>query len=329
MQPVKFDILSLGIDLEKRNRTHASDRHIHQLISSHPSFLQCVSCLHINLNFKGRLKQEWTQVFTFSSIVDLMFPAMKTLFLFALCFTLSQSADWDIFTFTQEWPTTVCVQGEQEHHKCVIPDGVSTWSIHGLWPTKYGTEGPTECRQVPFDANVIKNITSELSKFWANMYADTSDTSFWEHEWTKHGTCAMDLPATATEYLYFRKALDVMKGLDATILLNNKNIMPSDTKVYNVSQLETAIQDQIGVVPRIECAYDQKTRKHLVYEVEICLSKTFKPISCDQSKRYVRHHHHYNPNESNGSSGSSKYNSNCPHDGFLYPPIPKSRDIIG
>ncbi|XP_052058384.1 ribonuclease Oy-like [Mytilus californianus] len=255
-----------------------------------------------------------------------MFPAMKTIFLLVLCFTLSMSAEWDIFTFTQEWPTTVCVQGEQEHHRCVIPDGVSTWSIHGLWPTKFGTEGPTDCRQVPFDANIIKNMTSELSKFWANMYADTSDTSFWEHEWTKHGTCAMDLPATANEYMYFRKALDVMKGLDATTLLNNKNIMPSDTKIYNVSQLETAIQDQIGVVPRIECAYDQKTRKHLVYEVEICLSKTFKPVSCDQSKRYVRHHHHYSPN---GSNGSSKYNSNCPHDGFLYPPIPKSRDVIG
>jgi ribonuclease I len=38
-----------------------------------------------------------------------------------------------------------------------------------------------------------------------------------EHEWSKHGTCAMDLPATANEYLYFRKALDVMKIFDATM----------------------------------------------------------------------------------------------------------------
>ena len=255
----------------------------------------------------------------------MMLTAMRNIILFAVCFTVSQAADWDIFTFTQEWPTTVCNQAEQEHHKCVIPDGVNTWSIHGLWPTKTGTEGPHDCRNVTFNPDNIKNITSELTKFWPNMYADTSATSFWEHEWSKHGTCAMDLPATANEYLYFRKALDVMKIFDATMLFQKYNIVPSDTKVYNVSQLENAIKEQTGVTPLIECAYDEKTRKHLVYEVEICLSKTFKPVSCDSSNRSARRHHHHYSNS--GSNGSSRYSSNCPHDGFLYQPIPRSIDV--
>lgn len=273
------------------------------------------------MNSKDKEWLSWAVWFT-------MYGCGMKCFLLVVSFLgVSKAADWDIFTFTQEWPPTVCVEGEQEHHRCVIPDGVSTWSIHGLWPTKYGTEGPTECRNVPFNANNIKNITGELTKFWANMYADTSDTSFWEHEWTKHGTCAMDLPSTANEYLYFRKALDVMKLYDATMLLNKKNIVPSDTTVYNLTQFEDAIKDAIGVVPRIECGYNHQTGKHIVYEVEICLSKTFKPVSCDSSKRYVRHHHHhYNPN---GSGSGATERSNCPHDGFLYPPIPPSDDVIG
>lgn len=257
----------------------------------------------------------------------LVLAVMKLFVLLAACFTVSQTAEWDIFTFTQEWPTTVCVQGEQEHHNCVIPDGVSTWSIHGLWPTKSGTEGPHDCTDVPFDPNNIKNLTAELSKFWANMYADTSDTSFWEHEWSKHGTCAMDLPDTANEYMYFRKALDLMKMYSASNLFGDV-IVPSETRVYNVSELETVIKNKIGVIPHIECAYDQKTRKHLVYEIEICLTKSFKPISCDNARRYVRHHHHTSSG-SNGSSGSYKYESNCPHTGFLYPPIPGSPDVFG
>merc|ERR1712179_333285 len=53
--------------------------------------------------------------------------------------------EWDIFTFTQEWPVAVCEKGIEEHHKCVIPSKVLGWGIHGLWPTKRGTRGPTSC----------------------------------------------------------------------------------------------------------------------------------------------------------------------------------------
>lgn len=55
----------------------------------------------------------------------------------------------------------------------------------------------------------------------------------------------MDLPATATEYLYFRKALDVMKGLDATMwvlvleLWSCSSSYEKDIFGFNVSETAT------------------------------------------------------------------------------------------
>lgn len=53
---------------------------------------------------------------------------------------------------------------------------------------------PHDCSTEPFDDAVIDQIGFEtLTTYWPNVkYAeDDSDyTEFWDHEWTKHGTCS-------------------------------------------------------------------------------------------------------------------------------------------
>jgi len=64
-------------------------------------------------------------------------------------------------------------------------NGASTYTLHGLWPPTNDCGGP------PFSEAAIKSIESQLSVYWASCpeYSQ-SNLEFWDHEWTKHGTCS-------------------------------------------------------------------------------------------------------------------------------------------
>ncbi|XP_060068928.1 ribonuclease Oy-like [Ylistrum balloti] len=232
------------------------------------------------------------------------------------------SYDWDRFIFTQEWPTAVCSRANSTGHMCVIPSGVKTWGIHGLWPTKGHSKGPTGCEiSKPFNFTLLKPLIIELEILWPNIFADTNESSFWKHEWDKHGRCATTLPATANEFLYFQKSLQLMEKFSASKLLQNMGILPSKTAHYRLDQIQFALERQLGnktVV--IECTKDPATGLDMIFEVEICLDKDFIPIDCysrqdrvdnSASGHFLRKHH-------NNDEG------NCPRkEAFEYPPIPR------
>ncbi|XP_033734630.1 ribonuclease Oy-like [Pecten maximus] len=229
---------------------------------------------------------------------------------------------WDRFIFAQEWPTAVCQKANETGHKCHIPSQVNTWGIHGLWPTFEHTKGPTECQiSKPFNFTLIKPLVKELQVLWPNMYVDTVTESFWQHEWDKHGRCATTLPATANEYLYFKKVLQLMEKFSASTLLKNMGILPSKTAHYTLDQIQFALMRELGnktVV--IECVKDSKTGLDMIFEVEICLDKEFNPIDCYTTQN----------RQDNSASGhflrkhSGNEEGNCPRDkkAFEYPPIP-------
>ncbi|OWF45455.1 Ribonuclease Oy [Mizuhopecten yessoensis] len=226
---------------------------------------------------------------------------------------------WDRFIFTQEWPIAVCEKANETGHKCLIPSQVNSWGIHGLWPTNGHTRGPTECHiSKDFNFTMIKPLVEELQIFWPNIYADTNMSSFWKHEWEKHGRCATTLPATANEYLYFKQSLQLMKKFSASTLLKNKGILPSKTAHYRLDQIQFALMQQLGnKTVIVECTKDSATGLYMIFEVEICLDKKFNPINC----------YAIQDRQDNSDSGHflRKHKSRCPRGqkAFEYPPIPK------
>ncbi|XP_060082865.1 ribonuclease Oy-like, partial [Ylistrum balloti] len=150
------------------------------------------------------------------------------------------------------------------------------------------------------------SLVPMMKVLWPNMYADTSMESFWEHEWTKHGTCASTLPATGSEMLYFKKALALAGTYGASQLFSNEGIIPSTSRTYTLEEIETALSHQLGARAKVECTKDETTGKMMLYEVEICLDKQFNPVDC------------YEPN------GSNDYHSDCPHSDIAYPPLATS-----
>lgn len=211
--------------------------------------------------------------------------------LLVTCLTVglaSGAEPWDHFVFAQSWPPGTCADAPREHHTCNIGKDVETWTIHGLWPSLGDTKGPLECNKSwPFDFSKIASLQSQLMIYWPNLYNDTPLNSFWEHEWDKHGTCCTDLDATAGEHNYFATGLMMNKKYNLSQILRQSNIIPSDTIQYGYDDFVGAIKNATGFEPILQCTtqeqYDSTGKKstyHLIDQIQICLDKTFVPISC-------------------------------------------------
>ena len=67
------------------------------------------------------------------------------------------------------------------------------------------------------------------------------DINFREHEWTKHGTCALILDNVKDEFDYFNVALNLRKKFDFGPILAEQSIIPHDTMLYDMKKIKNAI----------------------------------------------------------------------------------------
>jgi ribonuclease T2 len=116
---------------------------------------------------------------------------------------------------------------------------------------------------------------------WPNILVGSSYDSFWEHEWTKHGTCSTQ----KTEHDYFATALSLYQTFNVTYqALRNSGIIPSSTDTYEIDKILYALSTAYKVKPVVVCEYDESLGQYLE-EVVICLDKTFKPFDCDPEEK--------------------------------------------
>lgn len=193
--------------------------------------------------------------------------------------------DWDYVIFSQRWPVTACSQWEDANkiNTCQMPPDLDMWTVHGIWPTKIGTEGPLYCpSSVHFDPDQLTSIMEDLKAYWTNVEANTKANSFWKHEWDKHGTCAVILPELNSVTNYFKKGLEWNKVYMLNEILANSKVVPGATG-YTVEQIYDAIKAHTNVNPMIQCVTDQHTKESLISEIRICFNKSLELIDCDQT----------------------------------------------
>ncbi|KAG1680566.1 hypothetical protein FOA52_015013 [Chlamydomonas sp. UWO 241] len=181
---------------------------------------------------------------------------------------VDKQREFDYFVFVRQWLGSVC-----DTHACpMVHVHGYKFTIHGLWPQFDDGTWPQFCDDTQFDESLLDDIIDELEELWPS-YAD-SDVPFWEHEWSRHGTCAMSV--MPNEHAYFKAVLDENHKYDLAVALSAANIVPSDTKYYPVADVLAAVKDMYGATPLVHC--DARS-KHLK-EIWMCIGRDLVAMEC-------------------------------------------------
>lgn len=155
--------------------------------------------------------------------------------------------------------------------KCNLTPDSSAWSLHGLWPTKNDGSYPSYCTTQKFDPSSVTPILPELNAHWFSISGPNS--SFWAHEYEKHGVCAEDL--LPKELDFFNRTLNLRTQYDITPALAAHGISPSATEGFSRVDFDEATLTAFSfkVLPACD------TKGNLLGAV-VCISKGFVAQSC-------------------------------------------------
>lgn len=136
----------------------------------------------------------------------------------------------------------------------MFPKNRWSWTIHGVWPSRFGKDSPTFCNSsMHFSLDKLISIRSKLEEFWPNLEVGKIVTSLWKHEWEKHGTCALALGSLNSEKKYFQTGLNIYSRYNATWLLQKIQIFPDNQKDYSVLNIIDRIRELLAARPEIQC----------------------------------------------------------------------------
>ncbi|XP_058451709.1 ribonuclease Oy [Malaya genurostris] len=196
---------------------------------------------------------------------------------------LEEDPDFDLLIFTQRWPITACYEWREKSasNVCGLPSPKNIWTIHGIWPTKRNTMGPSFCNKTAiFNVTELDPIEPQLEQFWINVEKNKPYDSLWRHEWLKHGTCAaIVLDQLSTEDKYFGQGLSWLQQHSMADVLNEGGITPGAN--HTVIEIHNVLMDRLQKNAAIECYHDKETKSQFLNEIRICFNKNLELADCD------------------------------------------------
>ena len=205
---------------------------------------------------------------------------------------------YDYYKYAVEWPGSACYHWDCDYDNL----GTSQWNQHGVWPNAWTTWHIDGCSQEKWNINAFSRPElDEIKSFWDGMYS--SNEGFWEHEWSKHGTCwnpnLGDLSTmkadvrTPTQNArndykldkpmiihYFHTVYEAHKGLDFYKALADSGITPDNEKSRPLEDYAKAFQKSFGIKNVDLICWDTKDKKTLLNEVRICLDLNYSVMEC-------------------------------------------------
>ncbi|CAH1397864.1 unnamed protein product [Nezara viridula] len=190
----------------------------------------------------------------------------------------SGGRNWDVFVFVQNWPESVCDKWtNQRGGNTCNKYPKNHWTVHGAWPTQLGTRGPNDCDPSrKFNLAEVGGLERDLDEWWTPIQVNARKTYFWEHEWEKHGTCA--LPVIETQYQYFKQALDWVRQYEMGEIFRTSGIVPGGD--YSFNDITEAIRRVINKTPQVICYYN-RNKPSIILEVRICFSQSLQLVDCN------------------------------------------------
>jgi len=201
------------------------------------------------------------------------------------CLEANKDTSFDILILTQHWPYTTCM-AYQEHgkgHQCKKIER-SRWTVHGLWPTQFGKIAPSFCNETwKFEVKKLEPIMDEMNLYWPDVEMRDVKNSLWDHEWSKHGTCAAQLQNTSTEIDYFKMGCNLAKDNNLTDWLQANGVIPSEHQTYSTKHVwDAVLKGTGGKRPHIDCV--RVDGEAYINEIKVCYDKKFQRVDCDGIK---------------------------------------------
>jgi ribonuclease T2 len=116
------------------------------------------------------------------------------------------------YLLAYSWTPGFC-QSQKGMPGCSSPEDYwnTHFTLHGLWP-QYTDQGyPSFCTKEAFDPAAPEAVgMNTMTTYWPNVKSTEGSSDyddFWEHEWTKHGTCS-----TLTQQEYFQTAINQIES---------------------------------------------------------------------------------------------------------------------
>ena len=136
--------------------------------------------------------------------------------------------------------------------------------LHGLWPEFLNGSWPQYCDPAaPFNMTSVQDLLPELHTYWPSLVA-ADQAAFWEHEWTRHGTCMEPFfgASAAKEHDYFRLVLTLREHFDAWAMLQAQGIGPASTTTW--LQVKKALETGWPAKIEVGCNFDKKGTRQLL-----------------------------------------------------------------
>lgn len=176
--------------------------------------------------------------------------------------------NFDFYVMSVSSQPEFCYQHRKEKYPgCENPNDLwrSSLTIHGIWPQSYNGSWPCTCSKENFNLQTLTDVGESLfDLYWPNVKASRDShhyTGFWEHEWSKHGTCS-----GLSQDNYFEMALTHVLPTPAIVKDNyGMSLSKSDLlKGYNSSDVNDINTMDVVLI----C-----TGKRFLSEIRICLAK--------------------------------------------------------
>ncbi|XP_050384994.1 ribonuclease MC-like [Argentina anserina] len=197
---------------------------------------------------------------------------------------VSNAEPYDYMQFVLQYPPGLCYSLPKG--QCISPLPTK-FTIHGIWPSNNSgifVTCPKALAKHPFvAAQITTPLKVNLSKSWPSVLKSKTNLQFWQHEYEKHGACAVESGTPPlTQKSYFERGDQLWNLYDIYGVLNKSGIKPNATSPYNMTQLLTPIKTKIGSNPVIKCK--KSTNKYVLQEVIICMDHQAKKIlTCPSS----------------------------------------------
>lgn len=137
------------------------------------------------------------------------------------------------------------------------------WLIHGLWPSNTNGHNPFYCNNHRFNESELAPILPDLSAKWLDIKKGEYSYEFWRYQWKKHGTCAVDVESTNSEFKYFKKALELSNKFNIRKILEQSQIKPGQKA--NIHSYIEAVRGVTGKYGLITCFYDRVSMHKLLF----------------------------------------------------------------